>query len=196
MSHLDSSCSNNWRSKCSFAKYWGSFETDVASGTSNYIHFYKPQVEALTKEMFYDPQANNQWQKQVQILKFHLVPEVLYKRNHLRVFHSDIFQMPERCLNCRKIPFTLSHLISGFNNPTLWCKFPWENLWTNLKKQSQLIKTRTTTKGIYKEERCSVVFSLWKHSNTGRPDKPMFSPQAFFFPGCCKSRQRLRLLWK
>lgn len=84
VSHLDSSLFNNWRSKCSFAKYWGSFETDVASGTSNCIHFYKPQV-SLTKETFRDPQTNNQWQKQVQILKFHLVHKVLYKRNHLRL---------------------------------------------------------------------------------------------------------------
>lgn len=127
VSHLDSSCSNNWRSKCSFAKYWGSFETDVASGTGNYIHFYKPQVEGLTKEMFYDPQANNQGQKQVQILKFHHVSKMLYKRNHLRLFQSGIFQTLERCLNCRKIPFTLSHLISGFNIPRLWCVCIWPN---------------------------------------------------------------------
>lgn len=86
MSHPDSFHSKNWRSKCSFAKYWGSLETDVGSGTSNYIHCYKPEVESLTKEMFYDNKANNQRQKQLQISKFHLVPKVNYKRNHLKLF--------------------------------------------------------------------------------------------------------------
>lgn len=127
VSHPDSSHSNNWRSKCSFAKYWGSLETDVGSGTSNYIHCYKPQVESLTKETFHDNKANNRRQKQLQISKFHLVPKVNYKRNHLKLFlrwfSSDIWKAPKLQKNlCYIQP---SHLWFW---PTFGCKLPWENL--------------------------------------------------------------------
>lgn len=51
-----------------------------------------------------------------------------------KLFQSDIFQTPERCLNCRKIPFIFSHLISSFNIPILWSKLPSENLWPKKKE--------------------------------------------------------------
>lgn len=96
----------------------------------------------------------------------------------------------------QKDPFytQLSHLWFWHPNTVMQTTL-WKSL-AKFKTKSQLIKNSTTGKGIYEEERSSIVFSLWKHSNIGRSEKPMFSLRTFCLPGCYRSRRHLRFLWK